>query len=187
MKNVVYFDLETQKSFNDVGGAVNKDRMGISVAVTFSTQSGEYQVYGEDKVGDLVDCLRSADLVVGYNHLYFDYAVLQAYTVLNLLEHTINLDMMVYIEKILGFRLKLDSLVTATVGNSKTADGLDALKWWKEFKKTGNKEFLLKIAEYCLHDVKCTKNLYEYGAIERKVKYLDRAGKGREIPVNWKA
>jgi len=40
MKNVVYFDLETQKSANEVGGWNRISNMGMSVGVTFSTARG---------------------------------------------------------------------------------------------------------------------------------------------------
>ena len=185
MKNIVYFDLETQRSFNDVGGFANKEQMGVSVAVTFSTATGKYEIYPEKRMKDLIQCLCRADLVVGYNHLYFDYAVLQGYSVLNLLEQTVNLDMMVEIEKKIGFRLKLDSLVQASIGKTKTADGLQALKWWKEHQQSGSKEPLLKIAEYCVYDVKVTRDLHQYGVSNGMVKYLDRNGKPHLVEINW--
>ena len=31
MPGTVYFDLETQRSFNDVGGVANLSKMGVSV------------------------------------------------------------------------------------------------------------------------------------------------------------
>ena len=39
MRDIVYSDLETQRSFGDVGGAANKDKMGISVGVAYSTRT----------------------------------------------------------------------------------------------------------------------------------------------------
>ena len=42
MGNIVYFDLETQKSAAEVGGWGNIDRMGISVAVLYQTQKAAY-------------------------------------------------------------------------------------------------------------------------------------------------
>jgi hypothetical protein len=36
---IVYFDLETQRSFGDVGGSAHKDKMGMSVGVTYSTET----------------------------------------------------------------------------------------------------------------------------------------------------
>ena len=85
MKDIVYFDLETQRSFGDVGGAANKDKMGISVGVAYSTRTEQYHIFGEDETDDLVKMLTRADLVVGYNHIYFDYPVLQGYTILDLI------------------------------------------------------------------------------------------------------
>jgi len=42
MKNIVYFDLETQKSAEEVGGWNNISRMGMSIGVTYNTAQGAY-------------------------------------------------------------------------------------------------------------------------------------------------
>jgi len=65
MQDIVYFDLETQKSFSAVGGSKHKAKMGISVGVTYSTKTGQYHVYDEEHTDALVDQLMKADLVVG--------------------------------------------------------------------------------------------------------------------------
>ena len=57
MKDIVYFDLETQRSFSDVGGSAHKEKMGVSVGVTYSTKSDSYFVYGEDEMDGLVDMI----------------------------------------------------------------------------------------------------------------------------------
>jgi hypothetical protein len=186
MRNIVYFDLETQRSFTDVGGAAHRSKMGISVGVTYSTLTSEYTVYAEDQLDALVNQLLRADLVVGYNHLHFDYAVLQPYTVYDLVSQTVNLDMLVELETLLGFRLKLDSLASATLGTGKTADGLDALKWWQLHKKTGEVEPLMKIASYCAFDVKVTKCVHEYALEHGHLRYDDRNGNMLEVPVAWR-
>lgn len=185
MKDIVYFDLETQRSFGDVGGAKNKDKMGISVGVAYSTRTGKYHVFGENQTDELVDMLVKADLVVGFNHLYFDYPVLQGYTILDLPNQTINLDMLIELEKVLGHRIKLDAIASATLGTGKSADGLDALRWWQEYKKTGNPEPLMKIAEYCCYDVKVTKEVHEYALKHGHLKYNDRNGNLTEVEVDW--
>ena len=185
MRDIVYFDLETQRSFGDVGGAKNKDKMGISVGVAYSTRTEQYHIFGEDQTDDLVDMLIKADLVVGYNHMYFDYPVLQGYTILDLPNQTVNLDMMIEVEQILGHRLKLDALASASLGTGKSADGLDALRWWQEYKKTGNKEPMMKIAEYCCFDVKVTKEVHEYGIKNGFLKYNDRNGNPTQVEVDW--
>ena len=186
MRNIVYFDLETQRSFSDVGGAQNREKMGVSVAVTYSTGSGSYEVFGEEDMDKLVDQLRGADLVVGYNHLHFDYPVLQKYTVLDLASQTMNLDMLVDLEERLGFRLKLDAVAAATLGTGKSGDGMDALRWWKQYRETGDADWLMKIAEYCAFDVKVTRLVHEAGVREGRLQYHDRSGQLQEVEVNWK-
>jgi DEAD/DEAH box helicase domain-containing protein len=185
-KNIVYFDLETQKSFGDVGGFSQKAKMGVSVAVTYSTARGTYEIYTESEMEKLGEELIRADLVVGWNHIQFDYPVLQPYVFHTLAEQTLNLDMMLDLEKLLGFRLKLDSVATATLGIGKTADGLDALRWWQEHKKSGEFAPLRKIAEYCAYDVKVTKCVHEYALQHGMLKYDDKSGRISEIAVDWK-
>lgn len=182
-RNIVYFDLETQRSFNDVANA--KDRMGVSVAVTYSTARGTYEIYGENELDRLGEELVKADLVVGWNHVQFDYPVLQPYVFPTLAEQTVNLDMMLAVQEILGFRLKLDAVASASLGTGKTADGLDALKWWQEHKKSGSFEPLRKIAEYCAYDVKVTKCVHEYALEHGLLKYGDKLGNVSEVPVAW--
>lgn len=185
MKNIVYYDLETQRSFSDVGGSNFKDQMKVSVGVVYSTLTEKYHIFGEDGMPELIDMCLSADLVVGYNHLDFDYKVLQGYTIMELAPMTTNLDMMVNIQEKIGFRLKLDSIASATLGTGKTADGLDALKWWKEYKNSGDNEPLMKIAEYCAFDVKVTRYVHEYGMKHGKVMYDDKSGGISEVAVDW--
>ena len=184
-KNIVYFDLETQRSGGDVGGFSNKSKMGVSVAVTYSTARGTYEIYAENEMEKLGEELVRADLVVGWNHLHFDYPVLQPYVFHTLAEQTLNLDMMLELETILGFRLKLDSVASASLGTGKTADGLDALRWWQEHKKSGQFEPLRKIAEYCAYDVKVTKCVHEYALEHGLLKYDNKNGGIAEVAVTW--
>ncbi|MBV9462914.1 MAG: ribonuclease H-like domain-containing protein [Verrucomicrobiae bacterium] len=177
--NIVYFDLETKKTFDEVGGRTpeHKRQMEMSVGVTYSTATGEYVVYNEKTVSELVRTLMRADLVVGFNIVNFDYDVLSAYTMLDM-KQVPTLDMLEHVAQCLGHRLKLDVLAKATLGASKTADGLDAILWWRQGE-------ILKIAEYCCYDVKVTKLLYEYGVENQVLWYTDKFGQRRPCKVNW--
>jgi DEAD/DEAH box helicase domain-containing protein len=177
MKNIVYFDLETQKGAAEVGGWSRKRDMLMSIGVTYSTTEGEYRIYDEAHVHDLVKQLTRADLVVGFNIINFDYDVLTHYTPLDLRDVP-TLDLMKDLEDKLGHRLSLESVAKATVSAPKTADGLQALKWWKEGR-------LLDIAEYCCFDVKITKVVHEYGRDHGEVSYVDRMGQKRTVKVSW--
>ena len=176
-KNIVYFDLETQKSADEVGGWGNISQMGLSVGVTYSTAAGGYKIYGEKQVNDLITELQRADLVVGFNNLRFDYEVLHGYTAFDLTQVP-TLDMLVELQTTLGHRLSLDSIATATFGVEKTAEGLQAIRWFKEGK-------LAEIAEYCCYDVKITKLVHEYGVAHRQLHYANKFGKTLTVPVKW--
>jgi DEAD/DEAH box helicase domain-containing protein len=117
-RDIVYFDLETQRTANDVGGWSNKDRMGMSIGVTYSTAAGEYRIYAESEVDALIKQLRRADLVVGYNVINFDFHVLMGYTSLDLPEFLPTLDLMVDVETAIGHRLPLESLAQGTFGQN---------------------------------------------------------------------
>ena len=177
MKNIVYFDLETQKSAQEVGGWNHIDRMGMSIGVTYSTARGGYAIYGEAQIDDLITELQRADLVVGFNHIRFDYQVLHGYTPLDLRQIP-SLDMLIEIQNTLNHRLKLDSIAHATFGVEKIADGLQALDWFKEGR-------LADIAEYCCFDVKITKLVHEYGATHKKLFYTNRFGDKLSVDVDW--
>ena len=177
MKNVVYFDLETQKSADEVGGWKNIRDMRMSVGVTFSSRSGEYKIYGEKHVDDLISELMRADLVVGFNNLRFDYEVLHGYSVVDL-KQVPTLDMLVELLKVLNHRLSLDSLAASTLGVEKTAEGMQAIEWYRQGR-------LMEIAEYCCYDVKITRLLHEHGLKHKQLFYRNRFGNKVSVAVSW--
>lgn len=178
MKNIVYFDLETKKSFDEVGGRNKLRYLGVSLGVTYSTERGTYEVYGENRVNDLIDELRRADLVVGYNIIGFDFPVLQGENEFFDFEQVPSLDMMLDIQEAVETRPPLDSVAHACLGIEKTAEGLQAVKWYREGK-------LLEIAEYCCYDVKITKLVHEYGRHHQEVHFTNRVGGKITASVKW--
>jgi len=179
MKNdLLYFDLETQRTANDVGGWSHKAKMGMSIGVLYSVADEKYLIYRESEVQEMVERILSARRVIGYNHISFDYEVLMGYTVVDLKEQALSFDLMVDLEERLGFRPRLESVAGATLGIGKTADGLDALKWWKEGK-------IRKIAEYCCYDVKVTWLVHRYGVENGRIQYFDRNSNLQSVMVDW--
>jgi DEAD/DEAH box helicase domain-containing protein len=177
MKNIVYFDLETQKSADEVGGWDKISSMGMSLGVTYSTARGSYVIYGEKQIDELLKDLQRADLIVGFNNLRFDYEVLHGYTAFDLRQLP-TLDMLVDLHAKLQHRLSLDSIATATFGVEKTAEGLQAIEWYRQGK-------LLEIAEYCCYDVKITRLVHEHGVQYGQLQYHNRMGKKLNVAVNW--
>ena len=176
-RRVVVFDLETQRSFDEVGGRSQLHKLGVSVGVAYRYDTDEYLVVTEDTVDRLIDLLLDAELVVGYNIRGFDYEVLQAYTDHDL-QQLPTMDLMQHLEERLGFRPKLDSVVTPTLGAGKSADGLQALEWWRQ----GEVD---KIIEYCREDVRVTRNLYDFGKRNRCVMVSRFGGSSRKVEVQW--
>ncbi len=177
MKNIVYFDLETQKSAEEVGGWDKISQMRMSLGVVYSTATGGYKIYGEPQVNDLLTDLQRADLIVGFNNLRFDYEVLHGYTTMDLRQLP-TLDMLVDLQETLKHRVSLDSIATATFGVEKTAEGLQAIEWFRQGR-------MLEIAEYCCYDVKITKLVHEYGVQHKELHYNNRFGKKLTVPVKW--
>jgi hypothetical protein len=176
--DIVYFDLETQRTANDVGGWNRKYQMGMSVGVIYSTAECVYEIFSERRAGDLVQRLRKADLVVGYNILNFDYEVLMAYTILDLPHYLPTLDLLQHLERATGHRLKLEELAQGTLGVSKIAEGLDAIRWWREGR-------VMEIARYCCFDVKVTRLVHEHAMRHGELFYSDRFGRKQRVEISW--
>ena len=178
MRDLIYFDLETQRTANDAGGWHNKQDMKMSVGVTYSTALSQYRIYSESRVNELIDQLLKADLVVGFNIVNFDYEVLMGYTILDLPHQLRSLDILVEIEKRIGSKPNLDNLAMATLGVGKTAGGVDAIKWWREKR-------ILDIAQYCCFDVKVTKMVHEFGSANRELFYTDKFNRRQRMAIDW--
>lgn len=176
-RKILFFDLETKKTFDEVGGRHNLSELGLAVAVIYDTSTSEYRSYTEDRVQDLVEDLAQADLVVGFNVLSFDYAVLQPYTDYPL-STLPTVDLLQHVHRQLGFRLSLQALAEATLGAGKSADGLQSVRWFREGQ-------LDKVIEYCRQDVELTRQLYEYGCERGHLLYWDRRGQMQKVVVYW--
>jgi len=88
-----------------------------------------------------------------------------------------NFDMLLELKKLLGHRLKLESIARPTLGTGKSADGLQALKWYKEGK-------LDKIIAYCKVDVEITRDVHLYALENGKLHYDSRSGI-KTVSVDW--
>jgi DEAD/DEAH box helicase domain-containing protein len=171
------FDLETQRSCQDVGGWHKADKMGISCAVLFDSKQNQYLEFLEHQVKDFVEHLKTLSLVVGFNIKCFDYLVLKGYTDFDF-SRLNSLDILEHVLQRLNYRLSLDHLAGATLGVKKSASGLMALKWWKEGR-------IREIVDYCIKDVELTQNLFLYGKKNQYLLFKNKAGKKVRVPVCW--
>jgi DEAD/DEAH box helicase domain-containing protein len=177
MQNIVVFDVETKHTADEVGGWSNIRDMGLAVAVTYSAVNDVYRDYTEQDVNLLIAALRGADLVVGYNLFRFDYQVLSAYTSEPLAELP-TVDMLRDLHRVLGWRPKLDDVAAATLGERKSADGLAAVRWFREGK-------LERVIDYCRRDVEVTWKVYTFGKRNGYVQVKGRSWRTQRVPVRW--
>ena len=176
-KRIVYFDLETQRSADEVGGWDNKHLMKMAVAVVYDSLDEKFYTYLESDVEGLVNKLLLADLVVGFNILNFDFAVLQPYTTVDLKNRVRCFDILKDVWDRLGYRVSLNQIAKKTLNVEKGGNGLLSLQWFKEGK-------MAQIIEYCIKDVEITRDVFLYGL---KNGYLDfeKNGQSVRLPINW--
>jgi DEAD/DEAH box helicase domain-containing protein len=171
------FDVETRRSAAEVGGWHKAEKMGISIAILYDSGPDEFFVYRDDELCEMISRFQELDLVVGFNNKRFDNLVLSAYSSFPL--HTLpTLDILEVIKNRLGYRLSLDHLATQTLGVQKSADGLQALKWYKEGR-------LDLISEYCQKDVEITRDLFLYGLENGYLIFKNKAGCKVRCPVEF--
>ena len=173
----ITFDIET-KAASPVRGRLDVNELELTVVGVHDSESGEYTSYFKDELPRLWPIMERADMLIGYNSDSFDIPLLNRYYPGDLSKIR-SLDLMVEVQKVLGRRLRLDSLARATLGRGKTGDGLKAVDWWAE-------GLYDKVREYCIEDVRLTRELYEYAMKHGAVKYKD-LNQNREVKLDVSA
>lgn len=165
MLKKIVLDLETQKSFDDVGGRGKNHLLKISVCGIYDYTSDQYLIYEEHELPRMAPLLQAADQIIGFNIKQFDFEVLQPYLNFSLADVPYY-DILEEIDKVLGHKIKLEAVAQATIGSGKSGNGLEALLYYKN----GKMDLLKK---YCLDDVRVTKEVYEYALKNQKLLYRD--------------
>ncbi|MDQ2933221.1 MAG: ribonuclease H-like domain-containing protein [bacterium] len=175
MKKIV-FDIETKNIFQDVGRA-DPTLLDISLVGLYDYETDQYLTFLQEDFPKLWPYFEKADLVIGYNSDHFDLPLLNKYYPGNLSKIK-SLDLLAEIKKSLGRRIGLGAVAEASLGVGKSANGLEAVEWWKN----GEIE---KIKKYCIDDVRVTKDLYEYMKKNKRVLYRND-GEIQNLPINTK-
>jgi len=175
---VLFLDIETQRSAEEVGGWQNKHLMRVATAVIYDSREDSFTSFGEDRVHELFDRLKAADLIVGFNIVDFDYHVLKGYSSFRF-QDLKTFDLLQEVSKQLGYRLSLNHLAHKTLNREKSADGLQSLQWFKEGK-------MEEVIAYCEKDVEITKDLFLFGVANGYLLFETRSGQLVRLPVAWK-
>ena len=180
MQDTLVIDLETKKSFAEVGGEKNIADLGISVAGVYSYAKDAFFAFEEHELGQFSEMLKVTDHLIGFNIIHFDIPVLAPYVDQNILARIAVTDIFTDAVAFLGHRVGLDGVAKATLGEGKSGHGLEALEWFRQ----GRVE---EVKKYCLDDVRLTRDLYEYGKKNGHIlfeSYIDN--KIHSIPVAWR-
>jgi DEAD/DEAH box helicase domain-containing protein len=177
--NIGFLDLETQFLAHEVGGWHNAHLMRVSVAVLYDELENSYFVYREEEIDELLSRLSRYDLVVGFNIIDFDYRVLAPYSAgIDFTDRFPTLDILKEFKRVTGRRASLDHLAAVNIGECKTGDGIQAVKWFREGKWDS-------LISYCRQDVMITRKLFSRGLNEGGLYYLDKDRKPRFAPFYW--
>lgn len=172
--NYIVFDLETQNIFSDVNSNDPVD-LDISVATFYESSTDKYTTVTIDELDTIWPLIERADALVGYNSNHFDIPLLNKYYPGDLTQIK-SIDLLEYIKESLGRRLRLDDVAKATIGAKKSADGLAAVRWWREGK-------IDEIKKYCEQDVKVTKKVFDYAMEHGHIKFKNGYRK-QDVPIN---
>lgn len=174
MSQPVVLDIETKHTFQEVG--FDHEKLQVSVAGLYDYENDEYRAYLESELPLFFNKLEHASFVIGFNSNKFDLPVLSPYYI-GKVDQFPSLDILEEVEKYLGYRVALDDLARATLNIKKSGHGFLAIEYFR-------KGEIDKLKEYCLDDVRITKELYEYGKKHGKL-YIQTHRGDREISVNF--
>lgn len=195
----VIYDVETKKLFEDIT-TNNPADLGISVVSVYRRElnekgeqiSGEMKSFWTDEVKDIFGdrelyfdgmwkWFEEADRIIGYNSFGFDNPAMNGIYNKGDFTKLKHFDVLEEIRKVFGFRVKLDSVAKETIGAGKSADGLDAVKWWNK----RDMESLMNLKKYCEMDVEVTTKVYDYARKNGKLMFKDKWHEFREIVVDF--
>lgn len=167
----IVFDIETYGDLND------RANLKVTVVSICYPETNTYHSFDEHQLGELWPHLEKATRLIGYNSKSFDVPILNKFYAgdLTTIPH---LDLLEVIKDSAGKRFKLDDIAKATLQIQKSADGLQALRWYEEGK-------IDEIKKYCEQDVKVTKDIYEYGRQNRMLYYPTLTGDLMPIAVDF--
>lgn len=184
--DTLVIDIETQNFFTDPDvGWDNYAALKISVVCVYSYLRDKYFAFEEREMEPLAELFKGAKRIVGFCMNRYDVPVLNNY--FNRLHGVIHnpniwskerIDLLERIESAMGGqRISLSRLAEANLGVKKGAHGSMAIALYREGKMD-------ELKEYCLNDVKLTKELFDLYEKRRFFMVPDRKS-GETVKVEF--
>lgn len=183
----VFFDCETQKLFSEID-TFDPAALGVSIVSVYVRTiddnqreiKGRMMSFWETELPTMWEYFRTADRIIGFNSIKFDVPALTPYAPVDFANMK-HFDIMQQVRNALGHNLSLNHLGEHNLGTRKTDVGTNAVKYWQQH----DAESLAKLRYYCEADVLLTRDLYDFGVREKKMKYKDKWNTMREFPVDF--
>lgn len=181
----VIFDLETQRFFDEVN---DPTQFGVSVLSlytrtldeNFNEIIGQMLSFFEEDVAKSYEYFKNANRIIGFNSKRFDVPVLKPYLPIEFQKFN-HFDILEHIKEINGKRVSLNAVAKETLGQHKVDEGGNAIIYWQKH----DEESLRKLKYYCEEDVRITKEVYDYGFKNKKLKFKDFWNDLKEIDVDF--
>ncbi|OGY99702.1 MAG: hypothetical protein A2945_01740 [Candidatus Liptonbacteria bacterium RIFCSPLOWO2_01_FULL_52_25] len=178
--DTLVFDIETQNFFTDPDvGWNNFGALKISAVGVYSYMQDKYFAFEEDEMEKMAELFNGANRIVGFSSNRYDIPVLNLYfqrlparvgtqgSPPNIWEKE-RVDLLEEIEMAAGQRVSLSRLAEANLGVKKDRHGSEAIGLYKEGRMD-------ELKEYCLNDVRLTKELYDLYRKQRFFMMPDKA------------
>lgn len=172
----VVFDIETQNLAEEVNGWENLKEMDFAIAVLWDIENDRWLTFYKEQIDELIEILLKAERVIGFNIKRFDIPLLQEFTKKDL-SRIKAIDLLELIFKKLNFRISLQSLAIANFSETKIADGIQCVKWWKEGR-------IDLVEQYCKKDVEITGRLYQKILKEGFLLFNDKEGRKLRLMID---
>lgn len=188
MYQEVIFDIETKKLFDQIEDPSNLPDLGVSIVSVYRREldedlneiNGEMKSFWEKDLPQMWSWFEGADRVIGFNSIKFDAAVLSPLYQRDIFKLP-HFDILTKVKEVLGHRLSLDVLARETLGESKLANGLEAVDWWNE----GSQQSLAKLQKYCEQDVVVTTRLYDHVLKNGQLRFKNKWNELKEFNLDF--
>lgn len=184
----LFYDIETKTWSSDHAGQWDDiHAFGLAVGITWCSCHGE-KVFVDDAPA-MYNHLIAHPKIISFNGVSFDNIIIAADAgrPKRLLDEK-SQDLLLDLTSRLGHRVKLDQVAEGTLGRVKSADGLQAVNWWKQYAAEEDPDlaeaWLSQIIGYCADDVQIIREVYEFGQANMFVRFVGRVGV-QQVPVWW--
>jgi len=178
----VFWDVET-KSWFDEAGSWDPADLGVSMVSVYvrSEGGGNMHSFWEKDFDEMWKLFRDADRIIGFNTLGFDISAMKPYAPADFasLPHFDILDKIKQVNN--GRGASLNAIARDTLESEKIDSGANAVAYFKK----GDPESLALLQKYCEADVAITRDIYDFGAKNKYLKFTDKWNNARQVEVDF--